>query len=576
MKRIAAAIAWVVCAARAGAEIKPEHVLVVVNDSSAVSQAIGAYYAGVRGIPAANVMHLGAGTTTAELVTRGEYNAQVRDPIRTYLTVTAPGLQAQIRCILVTKGVPLGVVNSSGSGVSQNAASVDSELTQLFTGLVPDAGQNGRIANPYFGNLQGIEQLATTSLSYLVCRLDGYADAIDAATGVPVDVKALIDRAQAPAASGTYLLDGDPTKTGGFAAGESWMNTADATLVGMGLAVVHDVTTSFVSNQAGILGYASWGSNDANSFGPPYYGSTAFAPLAVPGAFLPGSVATDYVSTSARSFAWPPTYGQSLVADLIRMGCTGANGHVFEPFLDAVSRPDRLFPKYARGFTAAESFYTSIAWLSWENVVVCDPLMRRLQVVSQVTNLVGGQGPQAGGTTITLVGKNFTEVADTQVTVGGVTAQVLAVQATTLTLKSPPNGPGPAEVVMTNSSGTFPAPQPFHYTPSLHAPQNPQINATWNFSVYGMEALDAWVLFEGAPSPPIPVPPLGSLLVDPALPIFQIAAGVFPNPFSFHHVSLAIPNAPAAVGTTHRMQAIVGGGGGAPLLLSNAIEVTIQ
>src|SRR5262245_56628916 len=146
----ASAFALAALAPAPAADIQPQHVLVVVNDSSPISLAIGGYYASLRGIPAQNVFHLPAGTTTNETITRDEYNLQVRDPIKTYLSVTVPSLKTQVRCILLTKGVPLAVANNGpgGGGLSQNAASVDSELTQLFTNLVPDAGQNGRIANP--------------------------------------------------------------------------------------------------------------------------------------------------------------------------------------------------------------------------------------------------------------------------------------------------------------------------------------------------------------------------------------------------------------------------------------------
>ncbi|MFO0983567.1 MAG: hypothetical protein U1E76_17875 [Planctomycetota bacterium] len=84
-----------------------------------------------------------AGTTTAEVIDRPTYNTQIRDPIATYLTITQPQLKDQIRFIVLTKDVPLRVYGGSD-------ASVDSDLTQLFTGHVPDSGGAGRLLNPYF------------------------------------------------------------------------------------------------------------------------------------------------------------------------------------------------------------------------------------------------------------------------------------------------------------------------------------------------------------------------------------------------------------------------------------------
>jgi Tfp pilus assembly protein PilF len=49
---------------------------------------------------------------------------------------------------------------------------------------------------------------------------------------------------------------------------------------------------------------------------------------------------------------------------------------VAEPYLDASVRADVLFPAYFAGFNLAESFYLSMPYLSWQTVVVGDPLCR--------------------------------------------------------------------------------------------------------------------------------------------------------------------------------------------------------
>ncbi len=67
---------------------------------------------------------------------------------------------------------------------------------------------------------------------------------------------------------------------------------------------------------------------------------------------------------------------QSLTADYIHEGATGASGHVVEPYLHACPRPQILLPAYLGGRNLAESFYLSIPLLSWMNIVVGDPLCR--------------------------------------------------------------------------------------------------------------------------------------------------------------------------------------------------------
>ena len=75
----------------------------------------------------------------------------------------------------------------------------------------------------------------------------------------------------------------------------------------------------------------------------------------------------------AHFFAGSP---QSLTADFIHEGATGASGHVYEPYLALTPRPDFLLPAYLSGRNLAESFYLAIPALSWQNIVVGDPLCR--------------------------------------------------------------------------------------------------------------------------------------------------------------------------------------------------------
>jgi hypothetical protein len=47
---------------------------------------------------------------------------------------------------------------------------------------------------------------------------------------------------------------------------------------------------------------------------------------------------------------------------------------VNEPYLVACARPDKVLPAYAAGRNLAESFYLGIPFLSWQGVVLGDPL----------------------------------------------------------------------------------------------------------------------------------------------------------------------------------------------------------
>jgi uncharacterized protein (TIGR03790 family) len=258
-------------------------------------------------------------------------------------------------------------------------ASVDAELAVLFSGLAGAGGLGaGQAINPYFDSdlAFGLWRTAnpTAPLRYLVARLASFQTPLDAGTGIPADLKRMIDDAKAPAGSGNVLIDQEPVLSAGLQAGNSQLMAPAAALLGnLGVPVQHDTTTTFVSNATDLAGYVSWGSNDNHDPGAPFYGPIGGATY--PGSFAPRSVTVDFVSTNARTFVTPAFYEQSLVADLLRQGASGAAGTVFEPLLSGMARPPILFRHYFQGATAIEAFYRSVPYLSWMNVFVGDPLM---------------------------------------------------------------------------------------------------------------------------------------------------------------------------------------------------------
>jgi uncharacterized protein (TIGR03790 family) len=537
-------------AATAQAEVGPKQVLLVINDSSAVSQAIGAYYQSVRGIPALNVMHLA--TSTSEVIDRGTYNTQVRDPIGTYLTVTHPELQAQIKFLVLTKDVPLIVVGGS-------TASVDSELTQIFTGRVPDSGVSPRLGNPYFMSLRPFDAFSEPGLiSYLVFRLDGYQTQVDPGTGVPGDIKRLIDDAQHPATSGTFVLDA----TSGTGMGNDWMATAATDLTDMGVPVVYDTNPSiFLKNQPNIIGYCSWGSNDPSDAGPPYYGEVPpGSGDFYPGTFLTGALTTDYVSTSGRTFIdGNQNYGQSLTADLIRIGAAGGNGHVAEPFLDAVARPHFLFRDYLEGFLAGEAYYQSFAYLHWMNVVVVDPLMKSgIHVgLPPVLNSISNNGPHQGGTVITLSGRDFTNPDLSTITFDGIPSPTIdTLSRTQMTCVTPALEPGIYDVRVTTPFGQSQLTDAYLSLPAMVMGGTPGIGQQISITTWD-QPLSELFMFLSLGTATIPVPPFGKLLLDPTLGFRIILHAQF-SFLSTFTITGTIPDDPGLHGLTFYLQGLVG------------------
>jgi uncharacterized protein (TIGR03790 family) len=346
----------------------PANVLLVVNDDEPASVEIGEYYAKARGLPASQIVRVKAPVQDA--VSRPEFERTIEQPIGQWLN--RHQLQDRILYIVLTKGVPLKILGTPGREGS--TASVDSELTLLYRKMVgTPAATAGRVANPYFLGEQPITAAAPFSRAafdiYLVTRLDGFTVA---------DVKALIDRAAAATTTGRVVLDQratEPDRTG-----DSWLARAAEEIAKIDQTrALLEGTRARAAAAEPAIGYFSWGSND-----------TANRQRTVGLQFSPGAIGGMFLSTDARTFreppaAWRPVDGpvndamfgpgsQSLAGDLVRDGITGLAASVSEPFLDGMVRPQILFPAYLAGRTLADAFYLATPFLSWQGVVIGDPL----------------------------------------------------------------------------------------------------------------------------------------------------------------------------------------------------------
>lgn len=348
------------------------NVAVVINEASAASIEIGEYYAQKRNIPASNVIRLS--TSVEESLTRAAYRASIESPLAKALFDR--GIQDRVLYIVLTKGVPLKI--SGAPGVRGDAASVDSELTLLYRRMTGrDVLVTGTVDNPYHAGAKRVGEARPFSRRdhdiYLVTRLDGFT---------VEEVRALVDRGLAPARDGRILLD----RRKGMAAGPAdlWLVEAATTLRELGHGDRVDLVEELPAEEGGpaILGYYSWGSNDPGN-----------RKRRLGLRFTAGSIAATLAGPDARTFAAPPEgwepagdlkdrkrifaqAPQSLTADLISDGVTGAGGNISEPLLGSSIRPQILFPAYLSGFNLAEAFYLALPHLSWQSVIVGDPLCR--------------------------------------------------------------------------------------------------------------------------------------------------------------------------------------------------------
>jgi uncharacterized protein (TIGR03790 family) len=343
-----------------------ENVAVVVNDASDASRRIAEHYIKARAIPPANVFRIR--TLTGDTIERAEYARTIEGPLG--LAIRRAGLQDRIQYIVLTKGIPLRIAGTSGA--NGTVASVDSELTLLYRRLVGVGGRvEGRIDNPYYLGTAPIAQAKPFSHRehdiYLVTRLDAFS---------VEQTLALIDRAQMPVREGRIMLD----QRGTGSNGDQWMAQAAGRLkeAGHGERVLLATSPKAALN-APVLGYYSWGAADPEN----QVRKTGMN-------FVPGAIAANFASFDARTFqqppdAWRPTgaadksqwfegAADALIGDLIGEGVTGIAGQVDEAYPFGAVRPDILFPAYISGFNLVEAFYLAIPALSWQTVVIGDPL----------------------------------------------------------------------------------------------------------------------------------------------------------------------------------------------------------
>ena len=338
-----------------------ENVLLVVNKNDPLSRQIADYYRPRRAVPLKNVCLIS--TTSGEEISWNVFEEQIETPIGDCLTKN--GLTESVLYLVTTMGVPLKV-DGAGSGALAEHASVDSELTLLYSKLKGGKyPRPGGVPNPFFMQRDAVFGHPQFPM-YLVTRLAAYDFA---------DVKGMIDRSLKAHNRGKFVIDLNAPKD---EPGNNWLRNAAMLLPKD--RVTLDATVNVLYNQTDVIGYAAWGSNDD-------YRKQRWLHFQ----WLPGAIAAEYVSTSARTMKRPPdawTYTtwedkqhyyagspQGLVADLIHDGASAASGNAYEPYLAGCARPDYLLPAYFEGRNMVESFYLSLIYLSWQSVILGDPLM---------------------------------------------------------------------------------------------------------------------------------------------------------------------------------------------------------
>lgn len=352
-------------------------VLVLANADDPDSLRVAEHYVKVREVPRANVIALPL--PHAEEITWREFVVTLWQPLLARLVqekwIDAIPMQAadalgrrkyavyghRIAALVTCRGVPLKIAHdpefyaevkpfTARPEFRTNAGAVDAELSLL---AVPNYPITAFIPNPLYQD----DRPTAHELRQVVkvARLDG---------PTREDAMGLVDRAVEAERVGLLgrayvdLALRDQT-------GDPWFDNVATQLDALEFDLSVDRAPATLSEgarfDAPIL-YFGWYASDVNG------------PFALPGfRFPPGAIALHLHSYSASSMRNPY---RGWTAPFVARGVTATVGNVYEPYLQFTHRPNLFLRALVRGATLVDAAYYSAQGLSWQQIVIGDPLYR--------------------------------------------------------------------------------------------------------------------------------------------------------------------------------------------------------
>ncbi len=281
--------------------------------------------------------------------------------------VTYHLVESGFRYLVPTFGVPWQISESPNweepatpnmpAQVKRNEACLDNELS-----LLPRHGElsfYGPLRNPRFASTNS-SALDPVNGVLIVSRLDGPTAEI---------ASSLVDKAMLAEKEGLWgraYFDLRNIREGAYAPGDQWITNAAQVARYVGFETV-------VDNRPEVFSNAFPMSQIALYFG--WYEGTATGPFSLTSVeFGPGAVAYHLHSFSAGN---PRSTTANWVGPFLAKGVTFTMGCTAEPYLSFTPRVDVFLESLMKGgFTAGESALNSLPVLSWQTLIVGDPLYR--------------------------------------------------------------------------------------------------------------------------------------------------------------------------------------------------------
>lgn len=369
----------------AAGESGPEaaaRVIILANRDDPESLRLADYYARRRGVPAANILALPL--PLAESVSWPDFVRTLFAPLQDELVrrgwIDAVGMELhdelgrrkyavsghRIAYLVVCRGVPLKIQHDAAlyrdvpplthnRQFRVNGAAVDAELSLLAQSGTPI---NAFVPNPLFRKDRpaGVDAAPVVKVSRLEAPTFAQARAlVDSA--LAVERTGLIGRA--------YVDIGGPHKHG-----DQWLEATVRELE----ALHYDLD---VQRERDPLAASARADAVALYFG--WYAGNLNGPFALPGyRFAPGAIALHIHSYSAPTLR--QENGGGWCGPLLARGVAATFGNVNEPYLELTHQPQLLMRALARGDTLGDAAYYALPALSWQAIVIGDPLYRPFKV----------------------------------------------------------------------------------------------------------------------------------------------------------------------------------------------------
>lgn len=350
--------------------LTPAQVVVVYNAASKRSEQCARAYCAKRSIPAKQCVGL-SGLPKGQDISRQEFDTKLRYPLMLHAQQSSwrlPVNQLQgfkpVSAMVLMPDIPLRVREENEPGkkegfLYQNCASVDSELMLLGANY----STKGPLNNPCFGKDGTVENIKPPVLA--VTRIDGPDDTtIRRMIQFPAEV-------ERRGLWGWTVVD----QGGPFPQGDAWFTSIARMAKEKGQPLFHEESKATLAPCFPLMQdtavYFGWYAHPANGpFNPKTHADFRFAP---------GAVAVhlhSYSGTSVKS-------EHSWAGALLKRGAAVTAGNVYEPTLAGCMRYDIFYDRLLKGYTVAEAALMATPWLSWQGVVMGDPLYRPYEVLSR-------------------------------------------------------------------------------------------------------------------------------------------------------------------------------------------------